>query len=321
MLVAENIHKSYGKLAAVRGVSFELGAGRVVGLLGPNGAGKTTTIRIVTGYAPADAGRVCVEGLDVSRDSGAARARIGYLPESTPLYPEMTVSAFLQFRARLYPMDRAKRRGAVASVIERCWLTSVAGKRIGYLSKGYRQRVGLASAILHDPKVIVLDEPTNGLDPSQVGETRRLVRELAEGRVLLFSSHVLTEVERLCDRVIIISQGKVRADGTPTELVARAAIAPTLVIEAAPKLAGVGKDALPGVMRRLPGVKGVEVSTVDGSWIALRVTPEAGGPDLREGIARAIDRAGYLARRFEREVPSLEQTFASIIESASEAAA
>lgn len=324
MLLAENIHKSYGRLAAVRAVSFSLPAGQVVGLLGPNGAGKTTTIRILTGYSPPDEGRVEVDGVDMGADSSAARGKIGYLPESTPLYPEMSVRSYLDFRARLQGMRSGVRRSAVGRAVERCWLSGVVGKRIGRLSKGYRQRVGLAAAILHDPKVIVLDEPTNGLDPTQVGETRALVRELARDKVLLFSSHVLSEVERLCDRVIIMANGRVRADGTPEELAAAAPLSRHYTLEICAKdraesdKAASDRAVHAGVLgvQKVAGVMVVSSVPDESGWWTLRVQPDRGAPDLREALARAVDSGGCLARRLEREAPSLERTFASIIESA-----
>ncbi|MEK6703591.1 MAG: ATP-binding cassette domain-containing protein, partial [Planctomycetota bacterium] len=231
MLSVQSVYKSFGSFAAVRGISFDLPKARVVGLLGPNGAGKTTTIRMITGFFPPDRGRVVVDGHDSVDDSIAARAAIGYLPESAPLYSEMSVRSFLDFRARLYSLRRPARVAAVARSIDRCWLASVQDKRIGHLSKGFRQRVGLAAALLHDPKVLVLDEPTNGLDPTQINETRRLIAELGQDRTLLISSHILPEVERVCDRVIIVIRGRVRADGTPAELTASTGQSRTYRIE------------------------------------------------------------------------------------------
>ncbi len=221
MIEATDVNKFYGRFQAVRSLSFRISEGEVVGLLGPNGAGKTTTIRMVTGFLPASSGRIEVCGKDTIRHSLAARRNIGYLPESNPLYPEMRVMDYLTFRARLHGVRASKRQQAIGRSIERCWLADVAKKRIGHLSKGYRQRVGLAAALIHDPRVIVLDEPSSGLDPTQILETRNLIRELAKDRTVLVSSHVLPEVERTCDRVIIIVRGEVRADGHPARLLAR----------------------------------------------------------------------------------------------------
>lgn len=218
MISLKGVHKSFGRFHAVRDASFEIARGEVVGLLGPNGAGKTTTIRMITGYLPPTAGRVEVCGHDSIKESLKAREMLGYLPEATPLYPEMRVSDYLLFRSRLYSMKHRERRPAVERALTRCWLGDVASRRISQLSKGYRQRVGLAAALLHNPRVLILDEPANGLDPTQIQETRKLIRELSKERTVLVSSHILPEVERTCDRVIIMSRGRVRADGTPERL-------------------------------------------------------------------------------------------------------
>ncbi len=318
MLLAENLHKSFGPLRAVRGVSFDLPPGCVVGMLGPNGAGKTTTIRMITGYWPPDAGRVVVDGIDMSDDTGRARGRIGYLPESAPLYPEMRVGDYLAFRARLFGVERSKRAAAVDKAIERCWLKDVRARRIGVLSKGYRQRVGLAAAILHEPPVMVLDEPTNGLDPTQIGETRKLVRELAQDRTLLFSSHVLSEVERLSDRVIVIAAGMVRADGTVRDLAARSGASVPCEIELKRPVAPENADELvAAALKGLPGVSSVErLPDPDPGWIALRVSSRPGAADARESIAEMARAKAWVVRALTRRAPSLEQVFLELIESA-----
>ncbi len=316
MLRAENLHKSFGSLRAVRGVSFDLPAGCVVGLLGPNGAGKTTTIRMVTGYWPPDSGRVLVDGIDMRDDTGKARAKIGYLPESAPLYPEMRVADYLGFRARIFGMDRGARRDAVGRAVDRCWLREVRGRRIGVLSKGYRQRVGLAAAILHDPPVMVLDEPTNGLDPTQIGETRKLVRELAQDRTLLFSSHVLSEVERLSDRVIVIAGGVVRADGTVRELAARGGTSLPCEVEIKRPVAPENADELiQGMLGAIPGVVGAErLPDPDAGWLAFCVRSQ-GSTDVREAIAEMARARAWVVRTLVSRAPSLEQVFLDLLES------
>jgi ABC-2 type transport system ATP-binding protein len=220
MIVVDHVHKRFGNLHAVQGVSFALRPGQIAGLLGHNGAGKTTTIRMITSCIMPDAGCVRVGEHDTRDARHQAMRLLGYLPEATPLYHEMPVEDYLHYRGRLWSMPRKDRTRAIARVLERCWLRDVSLRRIGTLSKGYKQRVGLASALLHDPPALVLDEPTNGLDPTQVHETRSLVRELAADRTVLLSSHILTEVEKLCDRVVIIAGGVVKADGSPSELAA-----------------------------------------------------------------------------------------------------
>lgn len=342
MISAQHVSKSFGSFQAVRDVSFEIPRGQIVGLLGPNGAGKTTTIRMITGYLPPSRGSIRVCGHDTITDSLRARACIGYLPEATPLYPEMRVIDYLDFRSRLFAMPMRQRRPAVERAITRCWLADVHRKRIGHLSKGYKQRVGLAAALLHNPAVLVLDEPTSGLDPSQIQETRRLVRELAKDHTVLVSSHILPEVERTCDRVIVIARGRIRADGVPAELLGelertRPSVHALEVLADARSSPSAGDgwsgeiSRIMAELRSLPGVAGVQLDTMTPAsaagtggaggqtaplshWFRLLVTPLAGHTDLREPIARTLGRGHVLHRDLTRLSPTLEQVFTSIIE-------
>lgn len=321
MLSVQSVYKSFGSFAAVRGISFELPKACVVGLLGPNGAGKTTTIRMITGYFPPDRGRVVVDGHDSVDDSIAARAAIGYLPESAPLYGEMSVRSFLDFRARLYSLGRKARIAAVGKSIDRCWLATVQNKRIGHLSKGFRQRVGLAAALLHDPKVLVLDEPTNGLDPTQINETRRLIAELGQDRTLLISSHILPEVERVCDRVIIVIRGRVRADGTPGELTASTGQSRTYRIEV---VAG-DETAIERASAALRAVKQVASVTrrfeqAPAGRVAFEVSSTA-SMDLSEPLAAALGAIGVLTTDFTQQKASLESVFLRLLETRDDAEA
>ncbi|MDX1384253.1 MAG: ABC transporter ATP-binding protein, partial [Thermoanaerobaculia bacterium] len=218
MIEVEHLTRRYGDFTAVDDVSFAVGAGEILGVLGPNGAGKTTTIRMVTGFLPPSGGRVTVGGIDLVARPVAARRRIGYLPENVALYPEMRVWEYLGYRARLEGVPRSEAGAAIGRAVERCLLDDVADQIIGTLSKGYRQRVGLAMAILHEPEVVVLDEPTVGLDPKQIIAIRELIREIGSQRTLLLSTHILPEVELLCDRVVIIDRGRLLAEGTPEGL-------------------------------------------------------------------------------------------------------
>ena len=218
MIVVENLVKYYGNYPAVRGVSFEVPKGRVVGFLGPNGAGKSTTMRILAGFLTASGGRASVAGHDVFSDPIRARRQIGYMPENCPLYPEMRVIEYLRFRAGLKGLGWRARRKRIDFVLERCWLKDVRRQLVGTLSKGYRQRVGLADALLADPPVLILDEPTAGLDPTQIRETRKLIRELGTEHTMLLSTHILSEVEMVADTVIIIYQGNVVENGTLAEV-------------------------------------------------------------------------------------------------------
>ena len=323
MINVQDVHKSFGRLEAVRGVSFSIDRGEVVGLLGPNGAGKSTTIRMLTGYLPPDAGSIRVAGCESIDDSRGARRAIGYLPENAPLYPEMSVRGYLDYRGRLYGLRRAERGRRVDAVIERVALREVKWRRIGQLSKGYRQRTGLAAALLHEPEVIVLDEPSNGLDPGQIREMRGLIRELGSTRTVLVSSHVLSEVEQVCTRVIVMARGRLRADGAPGDLIGAGVAETRYVIEVAgPK----GADCTP-YFELGPGVRvrvkdGAEVITAEGSgdggqrWTRVEVTAPATAGDLRERLGQAAAKAGLAVRELRRDVPGLERVFFDLLERA-----
>ncbi len=218
MIEAQNLSRRYGDFTAVSDVSFAVGEGEILGLLGPNGAGKTTTIRMITGFLPPTGGRVTVGGTDLFEAPVQARRQIGYLPENVALYGEMRVGEYLGYRARLEGLKRAEAKRACESALERCLLSDVRNQVIGTLSKGYRQRVGLATAILHEPAVLILDEPTVGLDPKQIIAIRELIRDLGRERTLILSTHILSEVELLCNRVLIIDKGHIVAEGTPESL-------------------------------------------------------------------------------------------------------
>jgi ABC-2 type transport system ATP-binding protein len=214
MIAVEHLTKYYGEYPAVRDVSFQVEKGQVVGFLGPNGAGKSTTMRILAGYLTASSGKASIGGKDVFWDPIEARRRIGYMPENCPLYPDMRVEEYLWFRGGLKGLGRSERKKRLGYVMDRCWVTDVRRQLIGTLSKGYKQRVGLADALLADPPVLILDEPTAGLDPTQIRETRKLLRELGSQHTMLLSTHILSEVEMTCDSVIVIYQGQVVEEGS-----------------------------------------------------------------------------------------------------------
>jgi len=307
-----------GGIRAVDDVSFTIPAGQCVGVLGPNGAGKTTTIRMITGYLPPSAGAIRVNDLDTINDSIRARRVIGYLPESTPLYPEMRVRDYLNYRARLYGLGGSARRRGVGAAMERCWLKDVERRRVGHLSKGYKQRVGLAGALVHSPPVLILDEPTSGLDPTQIRETRSLIKDLASDRTVLVSSHILPEIEATCDRVIIIARGRLRADGAPKALVRQVAASQ----QALPHTVEVGVSAAgrERVHRALAAILGVasvqlEGEGTDDRWARFTVSPKPNAGDLREEIARAVGVLGIVCRELRRTQPTLEQVFIRVIES------
>ena len=218
MIHVSHLTKYYGDYPAVRNVSFDVPRGQIVGFLGPNGAGKSTTMRILAGYLTATSGQATIDGTDVFWNPVEVRRKIGYMPENCPLYPEMRVREYLSFRAGIKGIHGREARNRIEYVLERCWLPEVRNQLIGTLSKGYRQRVGLADVLLHNPPVLILDEPTAGLDPTQIRETRSLIRELGQEHTLLLSTHILSEVEVTCQEVIIINRGQVAASGTLEEL-------------------------------------------------------------------------------------------------------
>jgi ABC-2 type transport system ATP-binding protein len=218
MIEVRNLTKRYGDVVAIRDISFTAATGQVLGFLGPNGAGKTTTMRVITGYMPATSGTVKVAGYDIFDDSFEVRKRIGYLPESPPLYNDMTVTAYLRFVGRIRGIPKAELGDSVDRVLRTCGLAEVTDRVIGHISKGYRQRVGLAQALIHNPSVLVLDEPTLGLDPRQIIGIRRLIRELAGERTVILSTHILPEVTQLCEKVVIINEGRIAIEDTLANL-------------------------------------------------------------------------------------------------------
>jgi ABC-2 type transport system ATP-binding protein len=305
MIEAQNLVKWYGPVQAIEGLSFSIPQGQIVGFLGPNGAGKSTTIRILTGYLPPTSGRASIHGHDVLTAPESARAQIGYLPESTPLYPEMRVEEYLHFRGKLYGMDRTRRRQRIDVVCDRCGLAQIRRRQIGQLSKGNRQRVGIAQALLHEPPVLILDEPTAGLDPNQIGHVRELIQELRGRHTILLSSHILPEVERSADRVIVIARGRIVAEGTPDELRKSVATGARVIVEVKADANAV-KHAIGQVAR----VKHVETAAHDG-WCRAMVDP-AGRDDLREALASAIVAKGWPMRELRNESASLEAFFIQI---------
>jgi len=218
MIEVQNLSKSYGPVEAVRSISFQVSQGEVIGFLGPNGAGKSTTMKVMTGYLPPNEGTVLVDGVDIRENALPVRQRIGYLPESTPLYPDMITYDYLEFVAAMRNIPAADRAGRIRAMTNACGLHDILSKRVDALSKGYKQRVGLAQAMIHDPPILILDEPTSGLDPNQIVEIRELIRMIGRERTVVLSTHILSEVQASCDRVIIIDNGTLVADGTPEEL-------------------------------------------------------------------------------------------------------
>jgi ABC-2 type transport system ATP-binding protein len=301
MIEVQNLSKRSPTRLAVDDVTFSVREGEIVGFLGPNGAGKTTTMRVVTGFLPPTSGTARVAGYDVVAQPGPARAAIGYLPESAATYPEMRVSEYLAFRARLEGVPRGQVKPRVGEALERCLLTEVAHRKIENLSKGFRQRTALAGALVHRPPVLVLDEPTIGLDPVQIIKIRETIRELGKERAVLLSTHILPEVEAVCDRVLIIDRGRIVAEGTSSDL--RAKLAGTPIVRAAFAGAVPAADALAA----LPGVASVAIEAGP-SETRARVTCLQ-GKDPREEIFRLAVDKGWTLRELSREAMTLEDVF------------
>ncbi len=305
MIEAHELTRRYGPKTAVDGISFSVGEGEILGILGPNGAGKTTTLRMITGFLPPSEGRVTVAGHDLVEEPRLARREIGYLPENVALYPEMRVEEYLAYRARLEGLDRTAARRAIVEALDRCLISDVRGQTIATLSKGYRQRVGLAQAILHGPRVLVLDEPTVGLDPKQIIAIRDLIRELGGEHTLLLSTHILPEVELLCDRVLIIDRGRIVGEGSPEALRTRLEGHFLLRVEL--------KGAPAGVAEALGGLEGVadvrpQAGAPAGGTAAFLVEG-APGADPREAVFREVVARGWVLLALEQERASLEDVF------------
>ncbi|MFQ5600801.1 MAG: ATP-binding cassette domain-containing protein [Candidatus Krumholzibacteriia bacterium] len=304
MIEIRDLHKHFGETRAVNGISFDVKSGEILGFLGPNGAGKTTTMRVITCYLPPTSGSVEVDGLDVTERSLEVRQKIGYLPESAPLYLDMNVVDYLKFIAEIRRIPPSEVRGQVRNAIEVCALDDVLRKNVGELSSGYKQRLGLAQAILHDPEILVLDEPTRGLDPNQIVEIRTLIRELGQHKTVIFSTHILQEVQALCDRVLIIHNGEIVFDGSKEELSAGVSGMDRVYVEVRAN----GADAQEH-LGGLDQVKAVHVlgKDTDGRMRLRIETPR--GIDVRETIFHAAVQRGWVLLEMRRERQSVEEVF------------
>jgi len=303
MIEVQDLVKDFGETRAVDAISFGVKSGEILGFLGPNGAGKTTTMRVVTCYLTPTAGRVQVDGLDVTQHSLAVRQKIGYLPENAPLYSDMSVLDTLRFIAevRRVPKDQVTFR--VRNAVDVCGLGDVLGKSVGALSSGYRQRLGLAQAILHDPEILILDEPTRGLDPNQIIEIRNLIRELGRQKTVIFSTHILQEVQALCTRVLIISRGKIVFDGSREDLALGVSGKDRIYVEL--RANGDARRQL----EELPQVEAVHVVARDSNGVARYHVDAPRGSDLREQIFQAAVKQGWVLLELRRETRSFEDVF------------
>ena len=303
MIEVQNLTKQYaGGYTAIRDVSFNVEAGQIVGFLGPNGAGKSTTMRILACFMPATGGTAKVAGYDVFRESMDVRRRIGYLPENVPLYTDMRVAPYLDFVAEIKGVGRSERRRRVADVMDRCHIADMQQRLIGNLSKGYRQRVGLAQALIHDPEVLVLDEPTAGLDPKQITETRDLIRGLAGDHTIVLSTHILPEVAQTCQRVVIINRGKVVAVDSPENLTHQLKGAATLYVQVA------GGEDTASVLGTVPGVTKVDVIDTHEAFTGFEIEAEP-NRDIRRDVARTVVERGWGLLELRPTRMSLEEVF------------
>ena len=306
MIEVANLTKRYAGHTAVDQLSFTVQRGEIVGLLGPNGAGKSTTMRILSCFMPASSGTVRVAGFDVFHQADEVRRRIGYMPENNPLYPEMRVREYLKFRAGLKGLGRTPARERVDTVLQQCGLTDVSKRIIGHLSKGYRQRVGLADALVHEPQVIILDEPTIGLDPDQIRSVRQLIKDLAVRHTVLLSTHILPEVEMTCSRVLIMRQGRILAADTPTNLEKKMAHSGQIVAEIAAPL-----EALKEFWEDFPDVEHVDVAPAEGEYFRCSLDPRDGA-DLRPQVYEAVRAQGWRLRELTRNKYSLEDIYVRV---------
>jgi ABC-2 type transport system ATP-binding protein len=307
MLEVRGLNKRFGAVRAVSDLNFEVRRGEVFGFLGPNGAGKTTTMRIITCFIPPTSGSVLVDGLNTAEQDLAVRTKIGYLPESTPLYADMTVKEYLSFVGRIRNLRGAALKSRMDEMFSVCALTKMADRQIGKLSKGYRQRVGLAQAMIHDPDLLILDEPMSGLDPNQIIEIRNLIKKFGEEKTVIYCSHILSEVSATCDRILIIKDGRVVVTGAPDELTGghRGGSRYTVRVKGEP--AAVKRE-----LAAVAGVTGVEAEDAEPvGWVYARVNAE-GKEDIGEGLFNCVVRNGFSLSELRRDQTSLEEVFTEL---------
>jgi ABC-2 type transport system ATP-binding protein len=306
-ITVRNLTKYYGHEPAIKDISFDVKTGEILGFLGPNGAGKTTTMKIITCYMPPTSGTVEVDGYSIADHSFEVRRKIGYLPELNPLYLDMNVVEYLEYAAQLHGLDQGRLRHQLAQMIEVCGLKDVRHKDIGELSKGYRQRVGLAQAMIHEPDVLILDEPTSGLDPNQIVEIRNLIKQLGGAKTVILSTHILSEVQATCDRVIIVNDGSIVADGTPAELQEKFHGAESIAIELKAAVADPMAEVFPK-LKLIAGVESVEYG--GGADNVHRYTVNvAKGSDVREELFRQAVSQQWVLLEITRKGTSLEEVF------------
>ncbi len=310
MIKVENLTRTFGPKVAVNNISFSLERGEILGFLGPNGAGKSTTMRMITGFFPPSSGRISVGGHDVVEAPIQAKRLMGYLPENAPSYTDMTVWQFLNFTGELRGLQGVGRKAAVAKVIDTCFLGGVVHQSVDTLSKGYRHRLCFAQSIIHNPDVLIMDEPTDGLDPNQKHEVRNLIRTMGETKAIIFSTHILEEVEAVCTRAIIIDRGSIVASGTPAELKARSEGAGVVSL----RVTGQALDVVRGKLEALPAVKRAAVVGPDASAVALRVYPRNKGHngELLMAVSDLVTREHWRVEDLHAEEGRLDEVFRTI---------
>jgi ABC-2 type transport system ATP-binding protein len=307
MIEVRHLSKYFGAIKAVDDVSFEVEKGEILGFLGPNGAGKSTTMRMITGFIPPSGGTAVIGGADIIADSLAARKKIGYLPENAPVYPDMTVKEYLDFCARIRGFSGAKGQRVVSRTIERCVLTEAAYQTVSTLSKGFKQRVCFAQSILHDPEYLIFDEPTDGLDPNQKHEVRRMIRRMSADKAIILSTHILDEVDAVCTRAIIIAEGRLVVDETPDELRARSAIHGSLALTLAPT----APEGVLACINSIQGVSKAEVLEIDPE-LKLRVYPREAGVGITDRVISSMKENGFAVTSVFVEKGRLDDVFRAV---------
>ncbi|MEO6183752.1 MAG: ATP-binding cassette domain-containing protein [Verrucomicrobiota bacterium] len=310
MIRVENLSKSFGSKLAVNKISFQVERGEVLGFLGPNGAGKSTTMRMITGFIPPSGGKLSVGGFDIVENPIAAKRLMGYLPENAPSYADMTVSGFLHFTAELRGLRGDEKKRAVNRVVEMCFLENVLHQSVETLSKGYRHRTCFAQSIIHDPEVLILDEPTDGLDPNQKHEVRTLIRKMGEKKAIIFSTHILEEVDAVCSRAIIIDRGQIVANGTPQELKQRSDLAGAVSL----RISGVESAAIKQKIGQLPSVKKVIVLKEGSQKVSLRIFPKPDGVEgeLARNLAELSMKENWRIEELHTEEGRIDEVFRNI---------
>lgn len=306
MLEVNNLNKKFGDFQAVKNLNLQIRKGEIFGFLGPNGAGKTTTMRMVTCFMPPSSGTIKVDGLDTASESMPVRRKIGYLPENNPIYNDMTVTEYLRFVAEIRGIKGSRRDSRIQELFSICGLTKMAVRQIGKLSKGYRQRVGLAQAMIHDPDLLILDEPMSGLDPNQIVEIRHLIRKMGQEKTVIYCSHILSEVSATCDRILIINEGQIVASGTPDELTSRSSRGNRYVVRVK-----ADRTDVEAAFRALSGVSSVEITGVEGEWLCAEVVV-GDKEDIGESIFRCVVDRKWSLSELKHEAASLEEVFTQL---------